>query len=154
MRRSVNPLRPWLAVLAALLALACAGRAAPLESVEIVTRGGVRVIAVELAVTAEEQIRGLKFRRELAAGTGLLFDFGRPMMVEMVMQDTYLPLDMIFIRANGEIVQIVEDTTPLSNAPIFSRRPVRGVLEVAAGTARRFGIAAGDRVAHRIFTGR
>jgi uncharacterized membrane protein (UPF0127 family) len=61
---------------------------------------------------------------------------------------------MIFIRSDGEIAHIAENTVPLSEAIITSRFPVRGVLEVVAGTARRLGIRPGDRVAHRWFRGR
>jgi uncharacterized protein len=139
-------------VLFAALMAGNAVRAAPRESVEIVTAAGVHVFEVELAVTEEEQARGLMGRRELPAGSGLLLDFGRPSMTAMWMKDTYIPLDMIFIRADGVITKIAEDTTPLSATPILSPAPVRGVLEVAAGTARRLGITLGDRVGHRIFS--
>jgi uncharacterized membrane protein (UPF0127 family) len=70
------------------------------------------------------------------------------------MENTYIPLDMIFIRADGRILRIVENTEPLSTRIIPSGGPVRGVLEVIAGTARKLGIAAGDRVAHPIFGAR
>jgi uncharacterized membrane protein (UPF0127 family) len=146
--------RAALALVLVALVAAPAARAAPLESLEIVTQKGVRVFQVELAVTSEERARGLMERRELPTGTGMLFDFGQPSMGAMWMKDTYISLDMMFIDASGTIVWIAEDTVPLSTALILSPLPVRGVLEVAAGTARRQGIATGDRVAHRIFTSR
>ncbi len=135
-----------------LLVLAVGGaRAAAMEPLEIVTRNGVRVFNVELAVTPEQHAQGLMFRRELPAGTGMLFDFGQPQMASFWMKDTYVALDMIFIAADGTIVKIAENTTPLSLEPVVSPVPVKAVLEVLAGTSRRQGIAPGDRVGHRIF---
>jgi uncharacterized membrane protein (UPF0127 family) len=84
----------------------------------------------------------------------MLFDFGEERIVVMWMKNTYVPLDMIFIRADGTIARIAENTTPLSEAQISSGTPVKGVLEVVAGTARKYGIAPGDRVGHRFFSAR
>jgi uncharacterized membrane protein (UPF0127 family) len=63
-------------------------------------------------------------------------------------------LDMIFIRSDGRILRIAENTVPLSEALVPSGGPVRAVLEVVAGTAKKLGIAPGDRVTHPIFSGR
>ncbi len=121
----------------------------------IVTRSGARhPFIVEIANTPETRSRGLMFRRELPEGRGMLFEFGaRETEVSMWMKNTYIPLDMVFIRANGLINHIAENTTPFSEATISSNGPVKGVLEVIAGTARRLGIAAGDRVEHPFFRG-
>jgi uncharacterized membrane protein (UPF0127 family) len=121
----------------------------------IVTRAGVRhPFVVEIANTPETRSRGLMFRRELPEGRGMLFEFGaRESEISMWMKNTYIPLDMVFIRANGLISHIAENTTPFSEATISSNGPVKGVLEVIAGTARRLGIAAGDRVEHPFFRG-
>lgn len=121
----------------------------------IVTRAGERhVFQLEIANTPESRSRGLMFRRELPDGRGMLFDFGsRETEVSMWMKNTYIPLDMVFIRANGQIRHIAENTTPHSEATISSGGPVKGVLEVIAGTARRLGLAAGDRVEHPFFAG-
>jgi uncharacterized membrane protein (UPF0127 family) len=70
------------------------------------------------------------------------------------MKNTYIPLDMIFIRGDGRILRIAENTTPLSERIIASGGPVRAVLEVIGGTAQKLGIAPGDRVAHPMFRGR
>ena len=83
----------------------------------------------------------------------MLFDFGRVRTASMWMKDTPLSLDMLFIAADGRIVNIVADTVPRSLAVIRSSEPVLGVLEVRAGTARRLGIRPGDRVEHPIFAG-
>jgi uncharacterized membrane protein (UPF0127 family) len=82
----------------------------------------------------------------------MLFDFKTEQDVAFWMQNTYIPLDMIFIRADGRILRIAENTEPMSTKQIPSGGPVMAVLEVIAGTARKLGIAAGDRVAHPIFS--
>ena len=144
------------AVLAAacLVALASAGSAASFEELEIVTKSGVRSFQVEIATTDEERTKGLMYRKSLPEGTGMLFDFGEERVVVMWMKNTYVPLDMIFIRANGTIARIAENTTPLSEAHISSGTPVKGVLELLAGAARKYGIMPGDKVSHRFFNGK
>jgi uncharacterized membrane protein (UPF0127 family) len=127
--------------------------AADLQTLEIASKSGVHPFAVELAVNDEERARGLMYRKELPEGRGMLFDFKRDQNVSMWMENTYVSLDMIFIRADGRILRIAENTQPLSRAIISSGGPVRGVLEVVAGTARKLGIAAGDKVAHPMFQG-
>lgn len=103
---------------------------------------------VELAKSPEERRVGLMHRRELAPDHGMLFDFGQTAPVAMWMKNTYIPLDMMFIREDGEIVNIAHDTVPHSEAVLASDGPVRAVLEVPAGTTRLLGIKAGDRVLH------
>jgi uncharacterized protein len=125
--------------------------AAEIQSLEIITKSGVHVFTVELAVTDEERARGLMFRRELPPGRGMLFDFKQDSPVSMWMENTYIPLDMIFIRSDGSIARVAENTEPMSRRIVSSGGPVRAVLEVIAGTARKLGIAAGDRVAHPMF---
>ncbi len=125
-----------------------------LQPLEIATKNGVHVFSIELAVTDEERARGLMYRKELPEGRGMLFDFKRDEEISMWMENTYVPLDMIFIRADGRISRIAENTTPLSRATVSSGGPVRAVLEVVAGTAKKLGIAVGDRVAHPIFRAR
>jgi len=129
-------------------------RAAEQQTLEIVSKSGVHVFAIELAASNEERARGLMYRKELPEGRGMLFDFSPEQDVSMWMQNTYLSLDMIFIRADGRILTIAENTTPLSERIISSGGRVRGVLEVIAGTAKRLGIAPGDRVAHPLFARR
>jgi uncharacterized membrane protein (UPF0127 family) len=128
--------------------------AAEQGALEIVTKTGVRPFGVELAVTDEERAKGLMFRKEIAEGYGMLFDFKQDQMVTMWMKNTYVSLDMIFIKHDGRIARIAENTKTLSEDIISSGQPVRAVLEVAAGTAKKFGIAPGDKVGHPIFSGR
>jgi uncharacterized membrane protein (UPF0127 family) len=125
-----------------------------LQPLEIATKTGVQIFGVEMAVTPEEQAKGLMFRRELPEGQGMLFDFHEEQPTSFWMKNTYIPLDMIFIRGDGRILRIAENTVPLSETLVPSGGPVRAVLEVIAGTARKLGIAPGDRVAHPIFNGR
>jgi uncharacterized membrane protein (UPF0127 family) len=130
------------------------GLAAELQPLEIASRGRVHVFAVEMASTPAEQAKGLMDRRELPEGQGMLFDFHHEQPTSFWMKNTYIPLDMIFIRGDGRILRIAENTVPLSEALIPSGGPVRAVLEVSGGTAKKLGIAPGDRVAHPIFSGR
>ncbi len=129
-------------------------RAAEKSVLEIATKTGVHSFSVEVVDNDADRAKGLMHRRSLPEGTGMLFDFHREQDVSFWMQNTYIPLDMIFIRADGRIHRIAENTVPHSLEQVPSRGPVRGVLEVIAGTSRKLGIAPGDRVAHPIFGGR
>jgi uncharacterized membrane protein (UPF0127 family) len=122
--------------------------AAEQGTLEIATKSGVRTFAVELAVTDEERAKGLMFRKEVPEGYGMLFDFKQEQPVTMWMKNTYVSLDMIFIKNDGRIARIAENTKVLSEDIIPSGQLVRAVLEVVGGTARKYGIAAGDKVAY------
>jgi len=124
-----------------------AARGAEQQTLEIASKTGVHVFAVELAVTDEERARGLMFRRSVPDAYGMLFDFKRDQEVTMWMRNTYVSLDMIFIQSDGRIRRIAENTETESDKIISSAGPVRAVLEVVAGTARKLGIEPGDRVA-------
>ena len=128
--------------------------AAELQPLEIASKNGVHAFAVEMAVTPSEHAQGLMFRRELPEGRGMLFDFKVEQPVSFWMKNTFISLDMIFIRADGRILRIAENTEPLSERQVHSGGSVRAVLEVIGGTARKLGIAPGDRVAHPIFSSR
>lgn len=139
------------AAMLAVLSFGVVGYAAELQPLEIVTRSGVQVFSVELAKTDEERATGLMYRKELADGRGMLFDFTPEQPVSMWMKNTFISLDMIFIGADGRVLRIAENTEPQSTRIISSGGPAKGVLEVIAGTARKYGIAAGDRIAHPLF---
>lgn len=151
-------LRPIVVALFALTLAVAYGRApaaaVELQNLEIVTRNGVHPFSVEIAATDEARAQGLMNRKELPEGRGMLFDFKTEQPVEFWMHNTYISLDIIFIRADGRILRIAENAEPLSDRRIPSGGPTRGVLEVIAGTTRKLGIAPGDRVAHPIFGGR
>ena len=128
--------------------------AAEAGTLEIATKSGVRSFSIELAVTDEERAQGLMNRKQVPEGYGMLFDFKQEQPVSMWMKNTYVSLDMIFIRDNGRIARIAENTDVLSERIIQSGSPVRAVLEVVAGTAKKYGIAPGDKVAYPIFNSR
>jgi uncharacterized membrane protein (UPF0127 family) len=134
-----------------LILLPLTARSAEQQTLEIASKNGVHVFSVELAVTDEERQKGLMFRKSLPESTGMLFDFKRDQDVSMWMHNTYVSLDMIFIRGDGRILRIAENTETESDKIISSGGPVRAVLEVVAGTAKKFGIAPGDRVGSPIF---
>ncbi len=125
--------------------------AAEMQPLEIVTKSGVHVFTVEIATTEQERATGLMYRKELAEGRGMLFDFSPEQQVSMWMKNTFIPLDMIFIRSDGRILRIAENTEPHSEKIISSGGLAKGVLEVIGGTARKYGIQPGDRVAHPLF---
>src|SRR6266851_9844614 len=112
-----------------------------LQTLEIVSKTGVHVFSVEIVDNDADRSKGLMYRKELPEGRGMLFNFQREQDVSFWMRNTYIPLDMLFIRADGRILRIVENTTPLSERNIPSGGPVRAVLEVIGGTAKKLGIA-------------
>jgi uncharacterized membrane protein (UPF0127 family) len=142
------------AALIGLFALMLAGAASAqnFEPLAIVTQGGARhAFQVEVARNDADRAQGLMYRRSMPADRGMLFDFGRVEPVAMWMQNTYLSLDMLFIRPDGSIARVGANAEPLSTRTIPSGEPVLAVLELNAGTAARLGIKAGDRVEHPIF---
>ncbi len=156
LRRCAEAMRPM--VLAVVLTLpglplgvvepARAETPAASARLEIRTARATHAFSIEIADTDAKRAEGLMFRTEMAPDHGMLFDFKREEAVWFWMKNTYLPLDMIFARADGTIASIAENTTPLSEATVPSGAPVRFVFEVVAGTAARLGIKAGDRLVH------
>ncbi len=134
-----------------MLTASLSATAAEVQPLEIVTKSGVHVFSVEMAKTEQERATGLMYRKELAEGRGMLFDFSPEQQVSMWMKNTFIPLDMIFIRSDGRILRIAENTEPHSERIISSGGLAKGVLEVIGGTARKYGIQVGDRVAHPLF---
>ena len=144
--------RPVLPALGFVALLAGAVYAQALETLSIATQGGRKQsFRVEVARNDADRAQGLMFRRSMPADQGMLFDFGRIEPVSMWMQNTYLSLDMLFIRSDGTIARIAANTEPLSTRTIPSGEPVLAVLELNAGTAAKLGIKPGDRVEHSIF---
>ncbi len=133
---------------AAALGPAHAQNAQPFKTgkLAIQTASGRHDFTVELALTDGQQQQGLMFRRALAPDAGMLFDYKSPTQITMWMKNTFIPLDMIFIGADGRIVRIAERTVPQSTEIIPSAAPARAVLEVNGGTAQRLGIKVGDKV--------
>jgi uncharacterized membrane protein (UPF0127 family) len=138
--------------LACLLAWPGASRAdAALERLVIVSSGTRHGFDVEVMRTEAERARGLMFRRYMPAERGMLFDFKVTAPVSMWMKDTFIPLDMLFIRADGTITRIAANTDPLSTRTISSGEPVLAVLELNGGTAAKLNLKQGDKVEHKIF---
>lgn len=108
--------------------------------VTIAMAGQAHRFDVEVARTAEEQRQGLMFRTSLPQDGGMLFPFEQPRIASFWMKNTLIPLDMIFIRADGSIDRIAENTIPESLEPVASGGEVAAVLELAGGTAARLGI--------------
>ncbi len=122
------------------------------EPLTILTASGQRhAFQVEVARNDADRAQGLMYRRSMAPDRGMLFDFARVEPVSMWMQNTYISLDMFFIRPDGTIARIAENTEPLSTRNISSGEPVLGVLELVAGSAKRLGVQPGDRVQHPMF---
>jgi uncharacterized membrane protein (UPF0127 family) len=120
-----------------------AARTVPLE---IRTAKGVIKYRVEIATTDEEQARGLMYRTSLPDRGGMIFPMVPPRFASFWMKNTYIPLDLIFIRPNGTIERIAANAVPGDLRPIRSGEPVAAVLEIIGGGAAANGIAAGDRV--------
>jgi uncharacterized membrane protein (UPF0127 family) len=154
---SRQPARRRAVLLAAVLALAAlpALRSLAFATGELVIETGEAThrFTIELAATPDQRAQGLMHRQSMPADHGMLFDFQDPQPVGFWMKNTPLPLDMLFIDAQGGIVQIEADTTPFSERPIICQEPVRAVLELNAGTSARLGIVPGAKVRHPIFGG-
>jgi hypothetical protein len=121
---------------------------AGLEQVPLTIRSGSRVhrFTVEVARTPQEQQMGLMNRQSLAPDRGMIFPYDPPQPASFWMKNTLIPLDIIFIRADGSIARIAANTVPLSLEPVRSGEPVAAVLEIAGGRAAELGIHEGDRV--------
>lgn len=126
--------------------------AAPVfEPLDIVTAKGPVHFRVEIAADEATREQGLMFRTHLDDDQGMLFDFHTPQQVSFWMRNTLIPLDMIFIRADGTIANIADNAEPYSETPIPSDGPVLGVLEIGGGLTQELDINPGDKVVHRIF---
>jgi uncharacterized membrane protein (UPF0127 family) len=124
----------------------------PKEKLVIVTHDGRQhVFDVEMALKPDQQTVGEMFRTQVPEDGGMLFDWVFPHESQMWMRNTLVPLDMVFINADGTIHSIAESTTPRSLAVIDSRGPVRATLELAAGVTAKLDIRVGDTVKQRIF---
>ncbi len=147
----------WRAACAALFLMptACRAKQAPMLApsglaqlpLRITTATGkVHRFTVEVAATEAQQARGLMFRSSLAPDAGMIFPMRPPRMASFWMKNTFISLDIIFVRANGRIARIAANTQPFSLDPIESGEPVAAVLEIAGGRAAALGIREGDRV--------
>ena len=119
----------------------------------LVTAGGKEFpIEIEVAELPQDKSLGLMFRTELAGDHGMLFPYDQSQDVSMWMHNTYIPLDMVFIRADGTVHRIESRAEPLSDRIINSGGPVKAVLELPAGTSERLGLKPGDHVRYPLFS--
>jgi uncharacterized membrane protein (UPF0127 family) len=124
----------------------------PLSRLTIATPDArLHPLTVWVAATPAHRAQGLMWIRDLPDDTGMLFLYGRPQPVSMWMKNTVIPLDMLFIRVDGRVVRVVENTEPLSLDTIASGEDVTGVLELEAGEAARLGLRPGVIVQHPAF---
>ena len=121
---------------------------AGLEQVPLTITSGGREhrFTVEVASTAEQQSMGLMYRNRLDPDRGMIFPFDPPRDASFWMRNTLIPLDMIFVRADGSIANIEANTVPYSEEPVTSAGPVAAVLELAGGRSAELGIKPGDKV--------
>ena len=124
----------------------------PLQPLLLVTDKGRFAFQVENADTPKRREIGLMCRTALAPNRGMLFDFGKPTdSVAFWMDNTLIPLDIIFIRPDGRVLSIARNARPLDDSLLPAGGQIRGVLEIAGGRAAQLGLMPGDRVLHRIF---
>jgi uncharacterized membrane protein (UPF0127 family) len=109
-------------------------------------KGKVRRFTVEVARTEAQQAQGLMNRESLSPDRGMIFPYDPPVAASFWMKNTLIPLDMIFIRADGTIARIEANTAPLSLDPVSAGELVGAVLELAGGRAAELGITAGSKV--------
>ncbi|MDQ0563527.1 uncharacterized membrane protein (UPF0127 family) [Rhizobium mesoamericanum] len=117
------------------------------EPLIIQTASGKRLnFTVEIADTNEQRQRGLMYRKEMAEDAGMIFDFGVSRRVQMWMENTILPLDMLFVDSTGTIRNIKQNAVPYSQDIIDSLTEVKYVIELNAGITAKLGIRPGDKV--------
>ena len=140
---------PRLLLLSLLLPSMAPARAAPTESLIVHAGGSAYRFDIELATTPDQRERGLMYRKSLGANAGMLFMYPDEEPVAFWMKNTLIPLDMLFIKADGQIVHVARNAAPLDETPIASGQPVRAVLEINGGAADALGIKEGDTVEYK-----
>jgi len=152
MTRLASILAPAFALVAAALLLTSpSALAQALSPVSIQSGDKTHEFKVEIADTEEERVKGLMFRESLPKDGGMLFDFGAPQQATIWMKNTLIPLDILFIDEDGDVVAIARNAVPQSLRLITPGVPVKGVLEINGGAAAEFGINPGDKVVHPMF---
>ena len=106
---------------------------------------GIHHFTVQIAATPDQQERGLMFYKSLGPDQGMIFPYDPPQDISFWMKNTLIPLDMLFIRADGTIARIAT-AKPLDETPVPAGEPVAAVLEIRGGRAAELGIRPGDRV--------
>ncbi len=130
-------------------ALSAAGQPSDLPREQIVIEcadGQKHIFDMEIATTSAQRERGLMFRQSMPKDAGMLFLFDPPEPAAFWMKNTYIPLDILFIRADGTIAKIKEGAMPFDLMPVDSAGPVKYVIELNGGEAARRRIKAGDKI--------
>lgn len=141
-------------VLAGALSSVCLAQSGPIESLTHFPRTTLEIVAhdhhdrfqVWIADTPTRQEQGLMFVRDLPAAQGMLFPQPSPQVANFWMKNTYIPLDMVFVGADGRIAKIIANAHPFSLAVLSSDVPVIAVLEIRGGEAHDLALGVGDRV--------
>jgi uncharacterized membrane protein (UPF0127 family) len=123
----------------------------PTATVTIDTPRGPARFQMEIAADDASQQQGLMYRKEMDPNAGMLFDLHTPQRVSFWMKNTYLSLDLIFVREDGSISSIEPNAIPLSKDSIWSKEPVRAVIELNGGRAHQLEIRPGAHVHGSIF---
>lgn len=123
----------------------------PQSPLVIETARGPVDLVVELADDPIEERTGMMFRQQVGPNEGMLFDLGTVREATFWMHNTLIPLDIIFIKADGTILRIAHDAVPRSDDLIPSSGPVRAVLEIGGGRAAELGVQEGDLVRYPLF---
>jgi uncharacterized protein len=118
----------------------------PTQVLRLVSSGKTHKFTVMMARTTAEQEVGMMWQLEIAPSHGMLFPLDTTRPAAFWMRNTLIPLDIIFIRKNGQIANIAANATPQSLKPIPSNGPINAVLEIAGGRAAELGIKPGDVV--------
>lgn len=121
-----------------------------LSELKIITDRGSEVFMVETARSDEEKRRGLMFRKSLGERNGMIFDMEPAHKTAMWMKNTFIPLDIVFVGEDNRIAGIYENARPHSEKLMISPAPARAVIELNAGTAKKFGIGIGNKIEHDI----
>ena len=124
------------------------GFAAGMGTLVLKTESGDHSFTIEVASTNQERALGLMFRRSLPENGGMLFLYDRPQPTAMWMKNTLIPLDMVFISADGTVHRIEQNAEPHSTALIPSEGPVVAVLELNGGEAAKIRLKRGDKVVY------
>ncbi len=112
---------------------------------------GTARFSVEVADDDAERAEGLMHREKLASAAGMLFWYETPSAPAFWMRNTLIPLDMIFVDAQGRVVHVHDNARPLDETPISGGPGVQAVLEINGGFAARMGIATGSEMRHPLF---
>ena len=147
-RRVYQPLRAVAAFASAVLISLPLAACSDETRLIVQSESGDHAFTVEVVDTPETRAQGLMYRQELADDAGMLFDFQEERPVSFWMRNTFIPLDMLFIKADGTNLNIHVNARPHDTTSIPSEGPVQFVLEIPGGRSDELGIAAGDTVEH------